>query len=350
MSARLAATVSELGSARTAPFRILVVDDEAAHRTVMRDLFSGEDYEVYEVSRLDHALETVSSQRFDVVLVDYYLPDGTGSTLCRAIRRDARHKLLPLLVITGAASVVTLVECLRAGATDVIRKPYSIVELEARVRAAALHKRALDGLDDAEAVLFSIARALELRNAAVGHRDGPIDRLCDTFGLALGLSASEREALRRGAVLHDIGTVSVPDAILTKGGPLEPAEAQILHRHPIVGAEICSRLRTLGRAVDVIRSHRERYDGSGYPDGLAGEAIPYLARVFQVVHAFDALVNANGQRAGMNVPDALSVMMADAQRHQLDPVLVDTFVHLMRSDPALHGVADGPSTPAKFPF
>jgi putative two-component system response regulator len=184
------------------------------------------------------------------------------------------------------------------------------------------HKAAIDSLEEAESILFALARAVEQRDKAFG---GHCERLATTslmLGTALGLPRPQLLALHRGGFLHDIGKVAIPDAILFKPGSLDEAEWAVMRTHTIKGEEICRHTRTLAAVLPIIRSHHERWDGSGYPDGLRGEQIPLLARILQVADVFDALTSIRPYKRAFSPAEALAVLDAETRRGWRDPRLV----------------------------
>ncbi len=195
-------------------------------------------------------------------------------------------------------------------------------------RVMKVNRSASDGIEETEAVLLALAHALELRDRATS---GHCERLA-LFSLALGtaleLSGEELTALYQGAYLHDIGKAALPDAILFKHGSLDEAEWALMRRHPVTGEEICRGLRSLGPVLPIIRSHHERWDGSGYPDGLAGEEIPLLARILQCADIYDALTTERPYKTAFSAEEALAVLADEAARGWRDPELVEVFLRL----------------------
>ncbi|QSA98478.1 HD domain-containing phosphohydrolase [Methylococcus sp. EFPC2] len=311
------------------PYGILLVDDDDQQIRLMRHILDDHSYQVLAANCGRDALACLEQADFDVILLDYNLPDMTGPEVCRAIRVRPSFKLMPIIMLTGRNGLSDVVDCLHAGANDFVAKPCSPMELEARVRGAAQRKRITDQLDDAESVLYTMAQMVEARDHGTGDHCARLAHLGALFGEALNLPFRERAALRHGAVLHDIGKIAVPDAILLKNGPLDEEEWVIMRKHPLIGAEICKRLHSMTLTLDIIRYHHERWDGRGYPDGLAGENIPYLARVFQILDVFDALISERPYKKGLPIAAALQMMRSETEEGKLDPSLVSAFMTLV---------------------
>ena len=195
----------------------------------------------------------------------------SGVELCARIKGDPRWALLPVIIITSLNDLEARVAGLGAGADDFFGKPFELFELRARVGALLRVKTLLDQLERAESVITTLGATIEARDV---YTSGHCERLveyADGLGRALGVSEPLRRALRLGGYLHDLGKVAVPDSILLKPGRLTPEEREQINRHPAVGADLVRGLHTLDDVRPIIRHHHERWNGSGSPDGLAGE-------------------------------------------------------------------------------
>jgi putative two-component system response regulator len=197
----------------------------------------------------------------------------------------------------------------------------------------------LSVLDEAAYTLFALAEAVNQRD---GHIAGHCERLANlgvTLGMALGLQGEDLRTLYRAGYLHDVGKVGIPDAILFKPGKLTPQEWVAMRSHPARGEQICRHLKSLAPVLPVIRHHHERWDGTGYPDGLRGEQIPFLARVLQVVDIYDALTNPRPYKPPFSSQKALQILREETDRGWRDPQVVQTFFHLHAG--SLSDVSDG---------
>jgi putative two-component system response regulator len=214
------------------------------------------------------------------------------------------------------------VKALDSGADDFMSKPVERAELVARVRSALRLKSVYDSLDSAEQVIFALAAAVEAKDPFTGKHTHRVAESARHLGVLLGLPEPELDALSRGGIIHDIGKIGVPDAILLKPASLDCDELARMRAHPIIGERIVRPLRSGASLLPIIRHHHERYDGGGYPDGLRGLEIPQLARILAVCDAFDALVNDRPYRSRRSVGDALGIL-ADGAGTQWDPEVVD---------------------------
>ena len=244
------------------------------------------------------ALERVRNDRPDLVLLDVMMPGLNGFEVCRTLKGDAATRLVPVVLVTALRHADDRVQGIEAGADDFITKPFNAHELRARVRSLIRIKRYTDDLESAESVIVSLALTIEARDR---YTDGHCQRLASygsAVGRHLGLAEDDITALVRGGFLHDIGKVGVPDAILLKAGRLTPPEYEVMKRHTAIGERLCGELRALRRVRPIVRHHHERLDGSGYPDGLRGDAIPLVAQIIGIVDVFDAITTSRPVQGG----------------------------------------------------
>jgi putative two-component system response regulator len=184
------------------------------------------------------------------------------------------------------------------------------------------------GLDETEEIVFALAQAIEQRDVNTGDHCERLSFISVALGVALGLDRTNLLALYRGGYLHDVGKVGIPDAILFKPGKLTPEEWVTMRSHPVRGEEICRHLHTLGSVLPIIRHHHERWDGSGYPDGLRGDQIPLLARILQIADIYDALTSARPYKAAFTAAEALDIMREETARGWRDPRVFHLFTRL----------------------
>ncbi len=305
--------------------RILIVDDESAARIALATLLRREGFEVRDVSNGDAALTESASFRPDLILLDIVMPGMDGFEVCRRVKATPETRLTPVVLITGLSATEDRIKGINAGADDFLSKPIDFNELLARTRSLLRLKQYTDELENAEGVLFSLALSIEARDP---YTSGHCERLAEVsarLGEKLGLPEEDIKALRRAGIVHDIGKVVVPDAILLKPGPLSADEIAMMQKHPVVGERICAPLRTFRLVLPIIRHHHERHDGSGYPDGLRGDEIPVSAAILQLADVYDALTTDRPYRKALPPQAALQIMDEEATRGWWDRNLFDNF-------------------------
>jgi len=288
--------------------KILIVDDENAARTALEFLLRREGYEVRDASDGETALTECATFRPDLILLDILMPGIDGFEVCRRIKATPETRLTPVVLITGLSDTEDRIQGINAGADDFLSKPIDINELLARTRSLLRLKHYTDELENAETVLFSLALSIEARDP---YTRGHCDRLAEMssrLGEKLRMNEEEITALRRAGIVHDVGKIIVPDAILLKPGPLSTEEITVMRKHPVVGERICAPLKSMRLVLPIIRHHHEKRDGSGYPDGLSGEAIPLPARILQLADVYDALTTDRPYRTAISPEAALALM------------------------------------------
>lgn len=304
---------------------VLVVDDDAQIRRTLAALVRAHGFEAITAADGQEGLDTFRDVNPDLVLCDVMMPTMDGFEFCRRLKSDPESRLTPVVLITGLGNLEDRVSGIEAGADDFLSKPFEEVELVARVRSLIRVKEYTDELERAETVLFTLARAIEARDA---YTEGHCERLSfygSVLAARLGLPEVEIEAVRKAGIVHDIGKISVPDRILHKAGPLTPEERAVIEEHPVTGERICGDLRSFRLLLPIIRHHHEKLDGTGYPDGLSGAAIPMTARVLQVVDVFDALTTDRPYRSALPVQAALEVLTDETRRGWWDPDILEVF-------------------------
>ncbi|WP_448598340.1 response regulator [Thermoleptolyngbya sp.] len=305
--------------------KILVVDDHPSSRMTAVALLSVEGYDVLEAESGAAALDCVAQANPDLILLDVMMPGMDGYEVCRQLKQDEHTRLIPVVFVTALNDRRARLRGIEAGGDDFLSKPFDQLELSARVNSLVRQKRLNEDLDHAGQVLFSIARTIESRDPNTGDHCERLVQLGKAFGEFLGLSRTEVRDLMWGGYLHDIGKVGIPDAVLLKVGQLSPEEWMIMRQHVLIGERICQPLRTMQGVVPIIRHHHERWDGSGYPDGLKGNEIPYLAQIFQLIDIYDALTSERPYKPAFSPEQALKIMMEETARGWRNPDLMEKF-------------------------
>lgn len=304
---------------------ILVADDNELNRELLSTLLSEEGYQVILATDGQQALEQIGADSVDLAILDVVMPRKTGFDVCLAIKAKPDTRLIPVLLVTGLNRDDDRIRGIMCGADDFLAKPVNKHELLARVHSLIRLKQFTDELDNAEAVLSSLALSIEAKDP---YTEGHCDRL-SKYSVAvaerLGLPEDLRVALRRGGLVHDIGKLAVPEHILLKPGPLTPDERKIMEQHTIAGERICAPLRSFRHVLPIIRHHHEKQDGSGYPDGLKGDQIPLTARILQVTDIYDALSTDRPYRKALPAEKAFAIMRDEVKRGWWDGSVLAEF-------------------------
>lgn len=310
--------------------KILVVDGHQPSRFLINSLLSVDGYEVIEATSGNKALIHVSQDDPDLVLLDIVLPGLDGYEVCRRLKRNEQTRLTPVVFITGLSDRRSRIAGIEAGADDLILKPFDPQAVSARVKSLIYQKRLNEDLDHAEQVLFSIAQTVESRDSNTGNHCERLMVQAEAFGEFLHLPRIAIRDLIWAGSLHDIGKVGIPDSVLLKPGKLSAAELAIMQQHVLIGEKICQPLRTMQGVLPIIRHHHERWDGSGYPDRLAGDQIPYLVQVFQIIDIYDALISERPYKQAFTSAKALEILVEEAAKGWRNPVLVQQFCRFIR--------------------
>ena len=311
--------------------RILVVDDHPSSRMTAVALLSVEGYEVLEAASGAAALKLVVETNPDLILLDVMMPGMDGFEVCQHLKEDEQTRLIPVVFLTALNDRRSRIKGIEVGGDDFLSKPFDRLELAARVKSLVRQKRLNEDLDHAEQVLFSIARAIESRDPNTGDHCERLVAMGKAFGEYIQLSRAEIRNLMWGGYLHDIGKVGIPDGVLLKKGSFTPEEREIMNRHVIIGENICKPLRTMRGVVPIIRYHHERWDGSGYPEGLVGDEIPYLAQVFQIIDIYDALTSERPYKRAFTPEEALEIIAEETSRGWRNPKLVEQFTNFIKA-------------------
>jgi putative two-component system response regulator len=292
--------------------KVLAVDDNRANLRLLQAFLSTVDCEVVTACDGEAALAKVELENPDLVLLDVNMPGIDGFEVCRRMKRSPATRLIPVVMITALSGTDDRVRALEAGADDFMTKPVERVELVARVKSALRQKNLYDKLDSAERVIYALAAAVEAKDSYTEAHTERVARLSKQIGATLGLGPDDLDALYRGGLVHDIGKIGIPDSMLLKPGPLDADETTRMREHPLIGERIVRPLNSAVGLLPIIRHHHERVDGKGYPDGLAGDDIPLLARIVSVCDAYDALVSERPYREGLSTESALRVLARGA--------------------------------------
>ncbi|MEI6179338.1 MAG: HD domain-containing phosphohydrolase [Chloroflexales bacterium] len=321
------------------PATLLIVDDQVRGQIALSSLLAPEGYQLVFANSGPEALVMARRIIPDLVLLDVMMPDMDGFEVCRHLRNDATLALIPIVMVTALDDPETRIQGIDAGADDFVSKPFNRAELRARVRSITRLNRFRTLLNERQqaeeelaraydATLEGWARALELRDHETEGHSRRVTHMTVQLAQAMGLCGDELEQIRRGALLHDIGKMGVPDAILLKPEPLAADEWAIMRRHPTTAFELLKPVAYLRNALSIPWCHHEKWDGSGYPQGLRGEAIPFAARIFAIVDVWDALSYDRPYRLAWPPAQVRAHLSAMSGVH-FDPRVVEAFLLLL---------------------
>ncbi len=317
--------------------KILVVDDEPRNVKLLEANLLPLNYEVIKAFNGEDALAIVNKVDIDLILLDVMMPNMDGYEVCRRLKASEATRLIPVIMVTALDGIEDKIKGIEAGADDFLTKPPNNSELVARTKSLVKLKKLNNNLTSIEGVLFSLANTVEAKDAYTQGHVERVSSLAMRLGQKMSLPESELEALRYGGALHDIGKIGVPREIINKAGPLDIGEWEIIKNHPDIGYKICLPLRmNLGPALDVIRYHHEKLDGSGYPDGLKGEEISTVARIMAVSDIFDALITDRPYRKAMPRAKALEILRKEAEEGKLDREVVRNLELLVNKGEIVH--------------
>ncbi len=306
--------------------RLLVVDDEPANLQVLRQILQSR-YRLSFARDGEKALQLAAQERPQLILLDVMMPGLSGLDVCRQLKADPALRHIPVLFVTALSDPSHEAEGFAAGGVDYLTKPVSPPIVLARVRTH-LSLVAADELRASRlAIVHCLGRASEYRDNETGRHVIRMSHFAQVLGRALGMAEDEADDLLNAAAMHDVGKIGIPDAILLKPGALDDAQWAVMRRHPEIGAEIIGshEARVLQMARRVALAHHEKWNGKGYPQGLAGEAIPLEARIVALCDVFDALTSERPYKSAWPVEKAVQLLKDEAGQH-FDPQLVERFV------------------------
>jgi len=308
--------------------RILVVDDDPGAVGFFKEALHSAGYDVATAGSGPEALDLVREHDFDLVLLDIFMPEMDGYEVLKRIKDEKKAGFIPVILVTGLGDINDKIKGLEAGADDFLNKPVMLAELLARTKSLVQLKHLNDHLENTENVLFTIARTVEAKDPST---EGHLKRMADyASGLArhIGLSHEMTVAMSYAGILHDIGKIGVSDRILLKPAPLTPEEFKEMRQHVLIGENIVKPLRFSAHIAPAVRSHHERWDGNGYPDGLKGENIPLEARIVAVADAYDSMTSDRPYRPSVP-PEEAKELLREGMGTQWDPALVKAFLEMI---------------------
>ena len=321
---------------------ILIVDDTPEDITILSSILR-DDYRVKVATDGGRALRLARSEPFpDIILLDIMMPNMSGYQVCRSLKEDLNTARIPVIFVTAMHDVEAETNGLEAGAVDYIAKPFSPPIIKARLRThlalydqsraleEKVHQRTLELDTTRLEIIQRLSRAAEYRDNETGMHIYRIGHYARVIAQGIGLSHAHIELIFNAAPMHDVGKIGIPDRILLKPGPLTPEERVIMQQHTIIGAEIIGRHDTdlLRLARNIALSHHEKWDGTGYPNGLRGSDIPLEGRIVAITDVFDALTNRRPYKEPWPVEKAVEWICQQESEH-FDPGLVPSLVAVL---------------------
>lgn len=308
---------------------VLVVDDEGGNLMLLRQILQAE-YRLLFAKDGTRALELARSESPDLILLDVMMPGMTGHEVCRRLKFDPETARIPVIFVTALTDAVDEIVGFEAGAVDYIGKPLSPAIVLARVRTHLSLVRVDELKQTRLQIVQRLGLAAEYKDNETGMHVIRMSHYAHLLALAVGMSPTRAEDLLNAAPMHDVGKIGIPDTILKKAGRLDADEWRVMQTHTTIGADIIGRHSRglLAMAREVALTHHEKWDGTGYPAGLAGEDIPFEGRIVAVVDVFDALTSCRPYKNRWSVPRAAEYLREQRGRH-FDPTLVDVFLSKM---------------------
>lgn len=310
--------------------RILIVDDIPTNIKILESFLLPLKYEIMKAHNGEDALSIINRTDIDIVLLDVMMPVMDGFEVCRHIKSNERTRIIPVIMVTALDDSEAKIKAIESGADDFITKPPNRLELQARVKSLIQVKSLNSNLADLESVLFSLANTVEAKDEYTRGHTRRVSEIGVELAKKMGLSAKEIKEIKIGGIIHDIGKIGVPKAILSKPDKLTPEEFEIMKQHPYTGYTICRPLKqSLGTVLDIIYYHHEKLDGSGYPVGLKEENIPTGAKVMAVADIYDALTSDRPYRKAMPKEKALNIIRQDVEEGKLDRQIFEYLLELL---------------------
>ncbi|WP_075793418.1 response regulator [Massilia putida] len=305
---------------------ILAVDDEASNLQLLRQILQ-DHYRLRFAKDGPRALELAREELPDLILLDVMMPGMSGYEVCAALKADPALAAVPVIFVTALNETSDELEGFEAGAVDYITKPVSPPIVRARVRTHLSLVRMEELRASRLEIVQRLGLAAEYKDNETGLHVIRMSHFARILGLAAGMTEAEADDLLHAAPMHDVGKIGIPDRVLLKPGPLDPDEWKIMQNHSQIGAEIIGQHDhgVLALARNIALTHHEKWDGTGYPNGLAGDAIPLEGRICAIADVFDALTSVRPYKKAWSEEEALDFLVKQKGKH-FDPVLVDLFL------------------------
>ena len=312
----------------SAKAKILIIEDSKANIMILQNYLEPKGYDVFSVEDGLKAVDKVYDVMPDLILCDVQMPGMNGFEITKILKTNPKTRLIPIIIVTALSEMNDKIRGIESGAEEYLMKPYNKFELLARVNSLVKFKRLNDQLESTESTLFALAKALESKDKYTEGHSERVSIFSKRLAAKLGMNEDEQEIIRRGALLHDIGKIGIPEHILGKPAPLDMEEYKIMKEHPVIGANIAAPLKNSMAYINMIKYHHERFDGAGHPDGLKGDEIPLEARIVSIVDAYDAIVTTRPYRKASPKEVAYEILN-HGKDTQWDANLVESFIEML---------------------
>ena len=315
-----------MNNAKDSKPTLLLVDDESANLQVLRHTLQ-KDYRLLFAKDGKTALGVVQKDLPDLILLDIMMPGMSGYDVCRQLKSNAETANVPVIFVTALSESSNEEMGLEIGAVDYISKPFNPSIVLARVRTHLSLVSTQEVINTRLQIVQCLGAAAEYKDNETGLHVIRMSHFSKILALACGYCEHAAEELLHAAPMHDVGKIGIPDAILQKPGKLTPDEWAVMSQHPVIGAKIIGEHSKglLQTAATIALYHHEKWDGSGYPHGLAGEQIPHVARIVALADVYDALTSVRPYKRAWSVDEALDLIKSQSGKH-FDPNLVEVFI------------------------
>ncbi|KAA1171458.1 response regulator [Marinobacter salinexigens] len=304
---------------------LLLVDDESTNLQVLRNILSDQ-YRLLFAKDGERAIALASMEQPDLILLDVMMPGMSGHDVCRTLKADKNTRKIPVIFVTALADAEDEARGFELGAVDYVTKPVSAPILQARVKNHLSLVQIDELVETRLAVVHRLGRAAEYKDNETGLHVIRMSYFARVIALEAGMCEAWADTLLNAAPMHDIGKIGIPDAVLQKPGKLNPEEWAVMQQHARIGAEIIGEDGSdlLNMAREVALCHHEKWDGTGYPEGLKGKDIPLSARIVALADVFDALTSERPYKKAWSIERATDLVREQSGKH-FDPELVDVF-------------------------
>jgi cyclic di-GMP phosphodiesterase len=313
-------------------FTIMVVDDDDKNRKLLAAYLTEPGYSIVESASAEDALQRVRRSQVDLIFSDIRMPGMDGYEFCRRVKAAEATRMIPFVLITAYGETEQRVHGIDSGADDFLTLPLDKPELLARTRSLLRVRKMNRDFTTIESVMFTLINAIEAKDSYTQGHTERVATLGAEVGRRMGLNANSISALKLGGILHDIGKIGISGSVLNKEGPLSDQEWDLMKSHTELGFKICLPLtKSIGKALDIVRHHHEKLDGSSYPDGLSGEALSIETRITAVVDMYDAMTTDRPYRPAMSKEKAIGILKEDVAAGKIDGAALHHLQEVVRA-------------------